>query len=128
MGIMMRKVLGFIGAPDAATRQGVCDPYPPRRGLAPRVRSQTCVPWAKGLHGLPFGVSRCVLFGTGSDRFDRRMPTPQLCTLLTLVRSAERCGINPLAYLTDVLVRVQTHPASDRNALLPDRWRPRAPP
>lgn len=51
-----------------------------------------------------------------------------LCTLLTLVRSAERCGVNPLAYLTDVLVRVQTHPASDLDALLPDRWRPAAAP
>ena len=51
-----------------------------------------------------------------------------LCSLLTLVRSAERCGVNPLAYLTDVLVRVQSHPASDLDALLPDRWRPRAPP
>ncbi len=50
-----------------------------------------------------------------------------LCTLLTLVRSAERCGINPLLYLTDVLTRVQTHPASDLDALLPDRWRPAVP-
>jgi transposase len=50
------------------------------------------------------------------------------CTLLTLVRSAERCGANPLAYLTDVLGRVQTHPASDLDALLPNRWRPAAAP
>jgi IS66 C-terminal element len=31
-------------------------------------------------------------------------------------------GINPVAYLADVLLRVQTHPASRIDELLPHNW------
>ena len=44
--------------------------------------------------------------------------------LLSIVTTAERHGVNPLAYIEDVLMRVQTHPAKDIADLLPDRWRP----
>lgn len=44
--------------------------------------------------------------------------------LLSLVTTAERHGLNPLAYIEDVLMRVQTHPAKDVADLLPDRWKP----
>jgi transposase len=45
--------------------------------------------------------------------------------LYSLVATCQANGVNPEAYLADVLLRVQTHPAADVDALLPDRWRPR---
>lgn len=44
--------------------------------------------------------------------------------LYTLVTSAERHGLNPTTYLADVLVRVQTHPHSRIEELLPHRYQP----
>lgn len=46
--------------------------------------------------------------------------------LYTLVASCEKHRINALAYLTDVLLRVQRHPARDVEDLLPHRWQPGA--
>jgi transposase len=45
--------------------------------------------------------------------------------LYSLVATCEVNAVNPLEYLKDVLLRVSTHPASDIDALLPDRWQPR---
>ncbi len=42
--------------------------------------------------------------------------------LYSLVASCEANGVNPEAYLADVLLRVQTHPASRIGELLPHRW------
>ncbi len=42
--------------------------------------------------------------------------------LYSLVASCEANGINPEAYLADVLLRVQTHPAARIEELLPHRW------
>lgn len=47
-----------------------------------------------------------------------------LAGLYTLVASCEKNGVNAVAYLTDVLTRVQTHPASRIQELLPNRWKP----
>jgi transposase len=47
--------------------------------------------------------------------------------LYSLVVTAERHGINPLDYLADVLMRVQTHPAKRIDELLPHRWKSAAP-
>lgn len=44
--------------------------------------------------------------------------------LYTLVTTAERHGLNPTTYLADVLVRVQTHPQSRIEELLPHRYLP----
>ena len=44
--------------------------------------------------------------------------------LHSLVQTAERHGINPLAYLEDVLMLVQTLPAARIEELLPDHWKP----
>lgn len=44
--------------------------------------------------------------------------------IYTLVTSAEKNDLNPTAYLADVLIRVQTHPQSRIEELLPHRWRP----
>ena len=43
--------------------------------------------------------------------------------LYSLVASCEANGINPEAYLADVLLRVQTHPAARIGELLPHRWK-----
>ena len=44
--------------------------------------------------------------------------------LYTLVASCEKNGVNAIAYLTDVLTRVHTHPKSRIEELLPHRWKP----
>ena len=46
--------------------------------------------------------------------------------LYSLVSSCEARGINPIEYLTDVVLRVQTHPHSRIDELLPHRWTPPA--
>jgi transposase len=47
-----------------------------------------------------------------------------LAVLYTLVASCEKHRLNPIAYLTDVLVRIQTHPAARVEELLPHRYKP----
>ena len=47
-----------------------------------------------------------------------------LAALYTLVATCEKHRINPIAYLTDVLVRVRSHPASRLDELLPQNWKP----
>ncbi len=47
-----------------------------------------------------------------------------LAVLYTLVASCEKHRVNPIAYLTDVLVRVQKHPAARIEELLPHRYKP----
>ncbi len=50
-----------------------------------------------------------------------------LAGLYSLVATCEANGVNPEAYLADVLLRVQSHPAARIDELLPDRWMPPAP-
>jgi len=47
-----------------------------------------------------------------------------LAVRYTLVAACEKHGVNPIAYLTDVITRVQTHRASPVAELLPHRWKP----
>jgi len=47
-----------------------------------------------------------------------------IATLLSLTASCEANGINPEAYLADVLDRVETHPQARLDELLPHLWRP----
>jgi transposase len=49
-----------------------------------------------------------------------------LAGLYSLIATCEVNGVNPVAYLADVLLRVQTHPASRIDELLPHRWKPPA--
>jgi transposase len=42
--------------------------------------------------------------------------------LYTLIATCEARGVNPLAYLTDVIARVQDHPADRLDELLPGAW------
>lgn len=51
-----------------------------------------------------------------------------LAGLYTLVASCEKHRVNAIAYLTDVLTRIQTHPASRIDELLPHKWKPPDPP
>jgi hypothetical protein len=39
-------------------------------------------------------------------------------------RHGESCDVDPVAYLRDVLLRIDTHPASRIDELLPDHWKP----
>ncbi len=47
-----------------------------------------------------------------------------LAGLYSLVATCEANGVNPQAYLADVLLRVQTHPQNRIDELLPHRWAP----
>jgi transposase len=44
--------------------------------------------------------------------------------IYSLVASCKLCGIDPFAYLRDVLERISTHPASRIAELLPRNWQP----
>jgi len=46
-----------------------------------------------------------------------------LATLMSLVVTCEAHGIDPEAYLADVLIRMNTHPMSRIDELLPPRWK-----
>jgi transposase len=45
-----------------------------------------------------------------------------LAGLYSLIATCEANGVNPVDYLADLLVRVQSHPASRIDELLPHRW------
>lgn len=47
-----------------------------------------------------------------------------LAGIYSLIATCEACGVNPMAYLPDVLRRTSSHPAADIDALLPDQWQP----
>ena len=47
-----------------------------------------------------------------------------LAVLQSLVSTCELNGINPQQYLADVLIRIQSHPASQIDELLPQNWIP----
>jgi transposase len=48
-----------------------------------------------------------------------------LAGLYTLIATCEANQVNPVKYLEDVLLRVQTRPASRIDELLPHNWSPR---
>jgi hypothetical protein len=57
----------------------------------------------------------------------RRQPTRPSSRRVPLASVLTTCvvhGINPQDYLTDVLLRVQTHPETELDDLLPHRWKP----
>jgi transposase len=47
-----------------------------------------------------------------------------LADLYSLTATCEVNGINPVEYLADMLLRVQTHPVSRIDELLPHNWTP----
>ena len=44
--------------------------------------------------------------------------------VMSLVQSAKLNGLEPWAYLRDVLARIHSHPSKRIDELLPHRWRP----
>jgi len=49
---------------------------------------------------------------------------PRLANLFTLVENCRQAGIDPEAYLIDLIARLPDHPAKDIAALSPWRWKP----
>ena len=41
----------------------------------------------------------------------------------SLIASAKRHGLDPFAYLRDVLARISDHPSNKLHELLPDHWK-----
>jgi transposase len=67
----------------------------------------------------PVALGRRNWLFAGSDEGGRTA-----ATLMSLCTTCKDLGIDPFAYLRDVLSRVSTHPNSRIEELLPDRWRP----
>jgi transposase len=65
----------------------------------------------------PIAVGRKNWLFCGSDRGGQTA-----ATLMSLTSSCKSLGVEPFAYLRDVLERVSTHPNSRISELLPDRW------
>jgi transposase len=65
----------------------------------------------------PIAVGRKNWLFCGSDRGGQTA-----ATLMSLTSSCKSLGVEPFAYLRDVLDRVSTHPNSRIAELLPDRW------
>lgn len=53
---------------------------------------------------------------------------PRLANLFTLVENCRQAGIDPEAYLIDVIARLPDHPAKDIGTLSPWKWKPPAGP
>ncbi len=47
-----------------------------------------------------------------------------LANLYTVLATCEANGVNPLAYLTDILTKLDSTPARQIDQLLPENWRP----
>ena len=54
----------------------------------------------------------------GNDAGGRRA-----AILYSLIESCKRHGVNPVEYLTDVLTRISTHPATQVGELAPAHWK-----
>jgi transposase len=74
----------------------------------------------RGLRGVALG-RKAWLF-CGSDRGGHRA-----AILYSLIVTAKMNGVDPQAWLADVLARVAAHPAQQIDELLPWNWRPRQP-
>jgi transposase len=67
----------------------------------------------------PVALGRKNWLFAGSDEGGRTA-----ATLMSLCTTCKDLGVDPFAYLRDVLDRVSTHPNSRIEELLPDRWKP----
>jgi transposase len=73
----------------------------------------------RGLRGIALG-RKSWLF-CGSDRGGHRA-----AAMYSLIVTAKMNGVDPQAWLTDVLSRIASHPAHRLDELLPWNWAPRA--
>ena len=67
----------------------------------------------------PVAIGRKNWLFAGSDHGGRTA-----AVLMSLCTTCKDLGVDPLAYLRDVLDRVSTHPHRRIEELLPDRWKP----
>jgi transposase len=74
----------------------------------------------RGLRGIALG-RKSWLF-CGSDRGGRRA-----AAMYSLIVTAKMNGVDPQAWLTDVLSRIASHPVHRLNGFLPWNWAPRVP-
>lgn len=65
----------------------------------------------------PLAIGRKNWLFAGSEIAGRRS-----AAIMSLIHSARLNGLDPHAYLKDVLERLPTHKAKDIDALLPHRW------
>lgn len=70
----------------------------------------------RGLRAVALGRKNWLF--AGSDRGGRTA-----AVLISLTATCKALGIDPYAYLRDVLDRISTHPYSRLDELLPDRWK-----
>ena len=66
----------------------------------------------------PVALGRASWLFAGSDRAGRRA-----AVVMTLIQTARLHGLDPYAYLRDVLERLPLTPASQIADLLPGRWK-----
>ncbi|SDD34826.1 Transposase [Bradyrhizobium brasilense] len=78
---------------------------------------RVCLSAERGLRGIALG-RKSWLF-CGSDRGGRRA-----AAMYSLIVTAKMNGIDPLAWLADVLARIAAHPAHRLDELLPWNWTP----
>ena len=102
---LMGKALAYVRNQRAALRQFL------REGLAP-LDNNACERSIR-----PIAIGRNNWLFAGSMRGGRAA-----AVLYTLIESCKLVGVDVLAYLADVLVRVATHPASRIDELLPANW------
>jgi transposase len=70
----------------------------------------------RALRGIAVGRKNWLFFGSdGGGKI--------AAIMLTLLKSAQRNGVNPFDYLTDVLTRIADYPQSKVADLLPHRWK-----
>ena len=70
----------------------------------------------QALRGIAIGRKNWLFLG--SDNGGRAA-----ATLYSLIQGAKRHGLDPHAYLRDILLRVTAQPSPDLRELLPDRWK-----
>jgi transposase len=99
------KAIRYAQKQETALRQFLVDP---RGGLDNNAAERALKPIALGRKSFLFA---------GHDE-----GAENLAKLQRLVATCPRHGVNPQAYLEDVLVRVNTHPAKDIAALMPSAW------
>ena len=67
---------------------------------------------------MPFALGRKNWLFAGSDRGGERA-----AAILSLIETAKLNGLDPEAYLRDVLTRIADHPINRINELLPWHWK-----
>jgi transposase len=77
-------------------------------------------PAERGLRGVVIGRKNYLF--AGSDAGGRRA-----AAMYSLIETAKLNGLNPQAYLADVLARIADHPARRVAGLLPWNWQPANP-